>query len=101
MLSRCESLEPPMSQLAQNRLSDECVGESASPQRTDINRRDFRGRSVPAAVILCSADGFEGHNMLLGACSAGSKYGSHASTDTLRFGSASGPHRSRALNRTV
>jgi hypothetical protein len=28
-------------------LSEEVLGEFASPQRTDINRRDFRGRSVP------------------------------------------------------
>jgi hypothetical protein len=27
------------------------LGESAAPQRTDINRRDFRGRSVPGAAV--------------------------------------------------
>jgi hypothetical protein len=27
------------------------LGESASPQKTDINRRDFRGRLVPKAAV--------------------------------------------------
>src|SRR5262245_50870600 len=30
-------------------------GESASPQQTDINRREFRGRSVPEADICSEA----------------------------------------------
>jgi hypothetical protein len=50
-----------MSHLGQDRLSKECARRSALPQRTDINRRDFRGRSVPIAAVRMVAGGVRGH----------------------------------------
>jgi hypothetical protein len=47
--------------MGQDRLSKECARRSALPQRTDINRRDFRGRSVPIAAVRMVAGGVRGH----------------------------------------
>ena len=63
MLLRCESLEPPMSQLGQYRPVDDVLGMSASPPTPEVllhsaNRRDvpsleLRRDDVPYTHTLC------------------------------------------------
>jgi hypothetical protein len=54
MLLRCESLEPPMSQLGQSRPLRRVCAESVVPPTSDIGRRGQHGSSVPEAVT-CTA----------------------------------------------
>ena len=51
MLLRCESLEPPMSQLGQPLPSQDFCGTAALPLKPDIARRGWHGRKVPQAEI--------------------------------------------------
>ena len=47
MLLRCESLEPPMSQLGQPLPSQDFCRKAALPLKSDIARRSWHGRKVP------------------------------------------------------
>ena len=47
MLLRCESLEPPMSQLGQPLPSRDFCGTAALPLKPDIARHGWHGRKVP------------------------------------------------------
>ena len=51
MLLRCESLEPPMSQLGQPLPSQDFCGTAALPLKSDIARRGCHGRKVPGGDI--------------------------------------------------
>jgi hypothetical protein len=53
MLLRCESLEPPMSQLGQPLPSQDFCGTAALPLKPDIARRGWHGRKVPKPVMGC------------------------------------------------
>jgi hypothetical protein len=50
MLLRCESLEPPMSQLGQPLPSQDFCGTAALPLKPDIARRGWHGRRVPTSL---------------------------------------------------
>jgi hypothetical protein len=52
MLSRCESLEPPMSQLGQTLPSRDFCGTAALPLKPDIGERGWHVRKVPLADVL-------------------------------------------------
>jgi hypothetical protein len=55
MLLRCESLEPPMSQLGQKQTFGSGNPMSALPPKADIAGRQLNARFVPKADVKTSA----------------------------------------------
>jgi hypothetical protein len=55
MLLRCESLEPPMSQLGQTLPSRDFCGTSAFPLKPDIGWRGWHGSFVPTTDACTAA----------------------------------------------
>jgi hypothetical protein len=58
MLLRCESLEPPMSQMGQPRPSQDFCGTAALPLKPDIAPRGWDGRKVPLPDSCTAASAF-------------------------------------------